>query len=98
MQLGRRSLQSVQHHININANETARHAADFGNAVSDNNGNLAVLFEDRVSQLYEARGILGRTVVLHALADDLSLGNNTASLANGNAGVRIACGVIGTSQ
>jgi hypothetical protein len=36
-----------------------------------------------------------RAVVIHSGKDDLGLGGNAASLANGNSGVRIACGVIG---
>ena len=85
-------------HSSKNATETSRHVGDYGNVMSDNDGKLVVAFTDSVSQLYGSRGILGRTIVLHALADDLGQGGNSTSLANGNSGTRIACGVIGTSQ
>jgi Cu-Zn family superoxide dismutase len=68
---------------------------DYGNVVSDNRGSLATVFTDPVSRLYGSFGVIGRTIVLHALPDDLGLGNNPASLTTGNSGARIACGVIG---
>jgi len=40
-------------------------------------------------------GILGRAVVLHVNEDDLGRGGNDGSKLTGNAGGRIACGVIG---
>ena len=39
--------------------------------------------------------MVGRACVLHAGKDDLGTGGNESSLANGNAGARIACGIIG---
>ena len=39
--------------------------------------------------------ILGRSVVLHEDRDDNGRGRNEASRKNGNAGRRIACGVVG---
>lgn len=45
--------------------------------------------------MYGPFGVIGRTVVLHQLEDDLGLGGDAGSLATGNAGSRIACGVIG---
>ncbi|RNA02714.1 superoxide dismutase Sod1 [Brachionus plicatilis] len=72
-----------------------RHVGDYGNVISDENGNIFTNFTDKISSLYGANGIIGRTLVLHQLEDDLGLKNNSGSLATGNAGGRIACGIIG---
>lgn len=72
-----------------------RHVGDFGNVISDQNGNIVTNFTDNISSLYGVNGIIGRTLVLHQLEDDLGLNNDSGSLATGNAGGRIACGIIG---
>lgn len=72
-----------------------RHVGDYGNVMTDANGNIQVTFNDSVSKLYGPEGVIGRTAVLHQLPDDLGLGGNPSSLSGGNSGARIACGVIG---
>lgn len=71
------------------------HKGDYGNVISSETGVIDISIMDHVNHLFGPKGIVGRTVVLHARADDLGQGGNAASLANGNAGSRIACGVIG---
>ncbi len=66
-----------------------RHAGDLGNIRADANGAVEKEFE--VSGLSLGTGddsIIGRAVIVHAQADDL------VSQPSGNAGPRIACGLI----
>lgn len=74
-----------------------RHVGDLGNVVFVGNG-VAVAnvdFNDTIISLRGRNSILGRTLVLHQQEDDLGQGNNPGSLLTGNAGPRVACGVIG---
>lgn len=55
------------------------------------------LVDDRMS--FQGRNsVIGRSVVVHALRDDLGRGGDAESLISGNAGARIACGVIGLTD
>lgn len=40
------------------------------------------------------QSVVGRACMVHALTDDLGLGGDDGSLATGNAGSRVACGVV----
>ena len=65
-----------------------RHAGDLGNLVADNLGKAHI---DRVDKHLSFNGpdsIVGRAVIVHAKRDDL------ATQPTGNAGGRVACGVI----
>ena len=53
---------------------------------------------DQQVQLFGANSVVGRSCVLHKGTDDLGLGGNEESLKTGNAGGRIACGVIGLTN
>ncbi|MFT5357871.1 MAG: Cu-Zn family superoxide dismutase, partial [Polyangiales bacterium] len=68
---------------------SARHAGDLGNVEADAEGN--VNSESRFSDLHldGEQGIGGRAVILHANPDD-------GGQPTGNAGPRVACGVIST--
>ena len=42
--------------------------------------------------------IVGRMIIVHADRDDLGQGGDAESLKTGNAGKRVACGVIGLAK
>lgn len=67
-----------------------RHRGDFGNVLADAYGHCrsVVIADVRVEE------ILNRTFVIHAGEDDLGKGGDSESLKTGNAGKRIACGII----
>jgi len=75
-----------------------RHAGDLGNIRSKNNV-AKINITDKIIKLRGTKyNIIGRSVVVHANPDDLGLGTGDArqeSLVTGNAGARLACGVIG---
>ena len=72
-------------------NDAERHTGDLGNVTADENGVAKVDVTDEVISLNGAHSVLGRGVVVHAKADDF--GQPT-----GNAGGRVALGVVGIAQ
>jgi superoxide dismutase, Cu-Zn family len=65
------------------------HAGDFGNVTADDNGTVKTEFTTRsVAVEAGANSAVGRAVILHANPDDLK------TQPTGNAGGRIACGVV----
>ena len=94
-------------HGDISDNKNNRHAGDLGNIFADKNGNVNTKLYDKIIKLYGKYNIIGRSVVIHEDEDDLGLGGlseygeiidskkHSESLKTGNAGKRIACGVIG---
>ena len=80
------------------AHGTVRHAGDLGNVVADERGTCSGTItnvQDISCSPTSDFSILGRMVVIHAQEDDLGLGGDEESKKTGNAGERIACGVIG---
>jgi Cu-Zn family superoxide dismutase len=72
-----------------------RHAGDLGNITASATGEATLKIEDSHLKLIGPYTIIGRTVVVHADEDDLGLGGHELSATTGNAGDRLACGVIG---
>lgn len=70
---------------------TERHRGDLGNIEADEQG----VCEQTIYANINVDEIIGRGLVLHKDEDDLGQGLNEESLKTGNAGERIACGVIG---
>jgi Cu-Zn family superoxide dismutase len=71
----------------------ARHVGDMGNVEADASGAAKVEYLDhQLSLANDERSIIGRSVVVHAKADDLK------SQPAGDSGARVACGVIGRAK
>ena len=75
--------------------DDVRHHGDLGNIEADNDGNGTLEVTDDRLMLYGPHSIIGRSMVCHADVDDLGKGGHELSLTTGNAGGRVACGVIG---
>ncbi|GAB6031002.1 hypothetical protein CHUAL_007822 [Chamberlinius hualienensis] len=75
-----------------------RHVGDLGNVVADDSGVAKVNITDKIIQLSGPDSIVGRALVVHADPDDLGKGGHELSPTTGNAGARVACGVIGLTK
>jgi len=75
--------------------DDVRHAGDLGNVDAGADGIADIKISDAAISLAGPLSIIGRTVVVHADVDDLGKGGHELSLTTGNAGARLACGVIG---
>jgi len=75
--------------------DETRHVGDLGNLEADKDGNVEFKLEDNLVSLIGPTSVIGRSVIIHADVDDLGKGGHELSLTTGNAGGRIACGVIG---
>ena len=70
-----------------------RHVGDMGNIEADASGAAKLDYVDHdISLTNDQRSVIGRSVLVHAKADDLK------SQPAGDSGARIACGVIGITK
>ncbi|KAJ1345101.1 hypothetical protein BSLG_000616 [Batrachochytrium salamandrivorans] len=72
-----------------------RHEGDFGNFLAAEDGSFVATYTDTRATLFGTNSIIGRALVLHGGVDDLGITDNPLSITTGNAGSRLACGVIG---
>lgn len=72
-----------------------RHAGDLGNIVANADGVAEATIVDSQIPLTGPNAVIGRALVVHELEDDLGKGGHELSLSTGNAGGRLACGVVG---
>ncbi|KAF5744767.1 chloroplast Cu/ZnSOD [Tripterygium wilfordii] len=72
-----------------------RHAGDLGNIVANAEGVAEATIVDTQIPLSGPNAVIGRALVVHELEDDLGKGGHELSLTTGNAGGRLACGVVG---
>jgi len=70
------------------------HVGDLGNITADQSGTADFSIRADRIDLIGDRSVVGRGIVVHADADDLGKGGDEESLKTGNAGDRLACGVI----
>ena len=75
-----------------------RHVGDLGNIKTDEKGFGYLATTDKLVTLFGINSIIGRSCVVHGGTDDLGRGGNDESKKTGNAGCRLACGVIGLSD
>ena len=74
-----------------------RHVGDLGNirTLSRHHSTQVFKIDDVISlQEGEASNVIGKALVIHAGEDDYGKGGNAESLKTGNAGKRVACGLI----
>ena len=69
-----------------------RHEGDMGNIVADESGNAHFEYTDKILKIVGPNSIVGRSVIIHKGEDDLK------SQPVGNAGARVAYGVIGVAK
>ncbi len=83
-------------HGSLNSNNS--HAGDLGNIISINNIAEGIIKTNKISLNNNKKNIIGRMVIVHENIDDCGNGKNEESLITGNAGKRLACGIIGISN
>ena len=70
------------------------HVGDLGNITADQSGTAKFTIEAKRVELIGSRSVIGRGFVVHSDEDDLGKGGDEESKKTGNAGDRLACGVI----
>ena len=72
--------------------DAKRHVGDLGNIKADASGTARYKRVDKLITLSGTNSIIGRSIIVHAKADDLK------TQPSGDAGDRIGCGVIGIAD
>lgn len=75
--------------------DETRHVGDLGNIEANADGVGTLRLEDNLIKIIGQHSVIGRAMVVHEKVDDLGKGGNEESLKTGNAGGRLACGIIG---
>jgi Cu-Zn family superoxide dismutase len=72
--------------------DATRHAGDLGNVTAAADGTATLQWTDPAMKLDGPDGVIGHAVIVHQNADDLK------TQPTGNAGGRVACGVVGVAK
>ena len=72
--------------------DRAHHAGDLGNVTAAADGTATLQWTDPGMKLDGPDGVIGHAVIVHASPDDLK------TQPTGNAGGRVACGVVGVAK
>ena len=91
---------TYKNNIHGGPNSKYKHNGDLGNIYNrKNNFKGKKIISSRVLNINPCNknSIIGRSIIIHKNKDDLGKGKNLESLKTGNAGARLACGVIGLS-
>jgi Cu/Zn superoxide dismutase len=75
-----------------------RMVGDLGNIQADEMGVATVKLENKALKIYGPHSVIGRSIIVCAGQDDQGRGGQETSLTTGNAGPRIAYGVIGIAN
>ena len=84
-------------HGGLNSPKNKRHLGDLGNIKSTNGKSKGKLFAPDIKLCGGINAVLGRMLIIHSEKDDLGKGvgkERKESLITGNAGKRVACGII----
>lgn len=79
-------------------NSKTKHNGDLGNIYNlkpNTSGSKTISTNVLNLEKCNINSIIGRSIIVHKDKDDLGKGKNPESLKTGNAGARLACGVIG---
>jgi Cu-Zn family superoxide dismutase len=79
-------------HLHAGPGAALRHEGDLGNITANANGKAHYDLVDAKLSFDGQHSIIGRSVIVHEKADDLK------TQPTGNAGARVACGVIGVAK
>jgi len=79
-------------HEHAGPQDKMRHEGDMGNVTADADGNVSMEYTDKMLNFSGDTSILGRGIIVHANEDDFT------TQPTGNAGPRVACGVIGVAK
>ena len=86
-----------KHHGGLHSHDA--HLGDLGNVVARNGVAKGEKFKKGLSLDMSSKAcIIGRMIIIHKERDDLGRGGDEESLKTGNAGPRLACGVIGLTR